>query len=115
MVRFDGTRVDQRVERRKARHSSIPRRIDGKWKLPGSDPHAYAMFVDEKDMVWLSESSANALVRFDPRTGQFQTFALLRPHANARQMMVRPGEVWLSESGTDHLLRYRSLPTISRN
>lgn len=78
------------------------------WKLPGSDPQAYAIFVDEKDIVWLSEWSANALVRFDPRTERFETFALPRPHANVRQMMGRPGEVWLSESGTDHLLRYRS-------
>ena len=31
-------------------------------------------------------------------------------HANVRQMAGRPGEVWLSESGTDHLLRYRSCP-----
>ncbi|CAB3771349.1 Virginiamycin B lyase [Paraburkholderia humisilvae] len=78
------------------------------WKLPGADPHAYAIFVDDKDIVWLSEWSANALVRFDPRTERFDTFALPRPHANVRQMMGRPAEVWLSESGTDHLLRYRS-------
>ncbi|TKC85965.1 lyase [Trinickia terrae] len=78
------------------------------WKLPGSDPHAYAIFVDGHDIVWLSEWSANALVRFDPRSEHFDVFALPRQHANVRQMMGRPGEVWLSESGTDHLLRYRS-------
>ncbi|CAG9207170.1 Virginiamycin B lyase [Paraburkholderia sabiae] len=78
------------------------------WKLPGSDPHVYAIFVDDKDIVWLSEWSTNALVRFDPKTERFEMFALPRPHANVRQMMGRPGEVWLSESGTDHLLRYRS-------
>lgn len=78
------------------------------WRLPGDAPHAYAIFVDDQDIVWLSEWSANALVRFDPRTARFDVFALPRPHANVRQMMGRPGEVWLSESGTDHLLRYRS-------
>ena len=78
------------------------------WRLPGDDPHAYAIFVDDKDIVWLSEWSANALVRFDPRAERFDVFALPRPHANVRQMMGRPGEVWLSESGTGHLLRYRS-------
>jgi virginiamycin B lyase len=77
------------------------------WRLPGSDPHAYAIFVDDRDIVWLSEWSANALVRFDPRTEKFETFALPRQHANVRQMMGRTGELWLSESGTDHLLRYR--------
>ena len=78
------------------------------WKLPGNAPHAYAIFVDDRDIVWLSEWTANALVRFDPRTERFDVFALPRQHANVRQMMGRPGEVWLSESGTNHLLRYRS-------
>lgn len=85
------------------------------WKLPGSDPHAYAIFVDDKDIVWLSEWSANALVRFDPRTERFDIFPLPHPHANVRQMMGRPGEVWLSGSGTDQLLRYRSGAAILSN
>jgi virginiamycin B lyase len=76
------------------------------WPLPGHDPHAYAIFVDDKDIVWLSEWSANVLVRFDPRTERFEVLPLPRANANVRQMMGRPGEVWLSESGTDHLLRY---------
>jgi virginiamycin B lyase len=78
------------------------------WRLPGNDPHAYAIFVDNQDIVWLSEWSANALVRFDPRAERFDVFPLPRPHANVREMMGRPSEVWLSESGTDHLLLYRS-------
>ncbi|MGU7770706.1 Vgb family protein [Burkholderia sp. MR1-5-21] len=78
------------------------------WPLPGHDPHAYAIFVDDRDIVWLSEWSANALVRFDPQSAKFDVLTLPRPHANVRQMMGRRGDVWLSESGTDHLLRYRS-------
>ena len=78
------------------------------WRLPGANPHAYAIFVDDRDIVWLSEWTANALVRFDPQSGRFDTFALPRPQSNVRQMMGRPGEVWLSASGTDQLLRYRS-------
>jgi virginiamycin B lyase len=50
-------------------------------------------------------------VRFDPRAERFEVFPLPRPHANIREMMGRPGEVWLSESGTDHLLLYRSRAT----
>jgi virginiamycin B lyase len=80
------------------------------WRLPGSDPHAYAIFVDAHDIVWLSDWGANALVRFDPQREHFDVLALPRQHANVREMMGRPGEVWLSESGTDHLLRYRSNP-----
>jgi len=78
------------------------------WPLPGHGPHAYAIFVDDHDIVWLSEWTANALVRFDPRSEQFDVLPLPRQNANVRQMMGRPGEVWLSESGTDHLLRYRT-------
>ncbi|MCL9843903.1 lyase [Ralstonia solanacearum] len=78
------------------------------WRLPGHDPHAYAIFVDDRGIVWLSEWSANALVRFDPQTERFDVLPLPSPHTNVRQMMGRPGEVWLSGSGTDHLLRYRS-------
>jgi virginiamycin B lyase len=78
------------------------------WTLPGNNPHAYAIFVDDHDTVWLSEWSANALVRFDPKTEQFDVLSLPREHANVRQMMGRPGELWLSESGTDHLLLYRT-------
>jgi virginiamycin B lyase len=85
------------------------------WRLPGREPHAYAIFVDDQDIVWLSEWSANALVRFDPRTERFEVLALPRAHANVRQMMGRPGEVWLSESGTDHLLRYRTRAASAAN
>ncbi|TDN67128.1 virginiamycin B lyase [Paraburkholderia sp. BL10I2N1] len=77
------------------------------WRLPGDDPHAYAIFVDNRDTVWLSEWSANALVRFDPRSERFDVYALPHAHANVRQLLGRTGEVWLPESGVDHLVRYR--------
>lgn len=80
------------------------------WRLPGSNPHAYAIFVDDQDIVWLSEWTSNSLVRFDPRAERFDAYVLPRPYANVREMMGRRGEVWLSESGTDHLLLYRSRP-----
>jgi virginiamycin B lyase len=35
------------------------------WKLPGN-AHAYAVWVDDKDKVWLTDWSTNAIVRFDP-------------------------------------------------
>ena len=74
----------------------------------GQCPHAYAIFVDDKDIVWLSEWSANALVRFDPRTEHFDVMPLPRANANVRQMMGRGAEVWMAESGTDHIVRYRT-------
>ena len=78
------------------------------WPLPGNGPHAYAIFVDDQDIVWLSEWTANALMRFDPRTERFDVMTLPSAHANVRQMMGRRGELWLSASGADQLLRYRT-------
>jgi virginiamycin B lyase len=73
------------------------------WKLPGREPRAYAVYVDERDMVWVSDFGANAMLRFDPATESFTPFALPRPGANVRQILGRPGEVWLPESGTEHI------------
>jgi virginiamycin B lyase len=36
------------------------------WKLPGERPRTYAVYVDEKEQVWLSDFAANAIVHFDP-------------------------------------------------
>jgi virginiamycin B lyase len=73
------------------------------WKLPGDRPRAYAVYVDADDFVWLSEWNANAIVRFDPRTEKFASFPSPRPGADVRQINGRKGEVWIPESGTDHL------------
>ena len=61
------------------------------------------MYVDAKDMVWLSDFGANTIVRFDPGTEKFTAFSLLSPDACVRQILGRPGEVWLPESGVDKL------------
>jgi virginiamycin B lyase len=78
------------------------------WKLPGADPKAYAVYVDERDSVWVSEWSGNAVFRFDPRSQQFERFAFPRDSANVRQILGRRGEVWLPESGTEHITVIRS-------
>jgi virginiamycin B lyase len=64
----------------------------------------YAVYVDEKDMVWLSDFGANALVRFDPKDETFEVFALPSSEANVRQILGRTGEVWGAESGVDKLV-----------
>jgi virginiamycin B lyase len=73
------------------------------WKLPGPAPHAYAVYVDERDLVWLSDFGANAIWRFDPATETFEQFPLERESAAVRQIHGRHGQVWLPESGTEHL------------
>jgi virginiamycin B lyase len=73
------------------------------WQPPGADSHVYAVYVDEKDIVWASEWSHNAVLRFDPRLEKFDVIALPRSGANIRQILGRPGEVWLPESGTEFI------------
>ena len=73
------------------------------WKLPGDNPRNYAVYVDERDKVWMSEWSGNAIYRFDPGTEKFERFAFPREGAAVRQILGRPGEVWLPESGTEHI------------
>ena len=78
------------------------------WKVPGEGPKAYAVWVDERDHAWVSEWSGNAIYRFDPKAETFERFALPRPYANVRQILGRPGEVWLPESGTEHIAVIRT-------
>jgi virginiamycin B lyase len=73
------------------------------WKLPGS-PHAYSVWVDDKDKVWLTEWSTNAIVKFDPATEKFTSYPSDKSNANVRQMLGRAGEAWGAESGTDRLV-----------
>src|SRR3989442_1256119 len=78
------------------------------WRLPGESPRAYAVYVDEQDVVWLSDFGANAIVRFEPATEKFQVFPSDRRGANVRQILGRPGEVWAPESGNDRLVVFRT-------
>ena len=73
------------------------------WRLPGDRPMTYAVFVDDRDVVWLTDFGANAIVRFDPELEKFDTIALPSPNAAVRQLHGRPGEVWGAESGADKL------------
>jgi virginiamycin B lyase len=74
------------------------------YKLPGDEPHAYAVYVDGKDKVWVSDFAANAVLRFDPETESFESFPSDKTGAAVRQMAGRPGEAWGAESGTDRLV-----------
>ena len=76
------------------------------WKLPGNEPRAYAVYVDDKDMVWLTDFGRSGIWRFAPATGRF-TRVPLRTGADVRQLLGRPGEVWGAESGADRLVVVR--------
>ena len=77
------------------------------WKLPGPGPRTYAVYVDERDIVWLSDFGGNAVVRFDPESEKFEVFDLPGNPGNVRQILGRPGEVWLPESAADQLVVIR--------
>jgi len=72
-------------------------------RLPGTSPRTYAVYVDDRDHVWVSDFAANAVLRFDPASEAFQPFPLGREGAGVRQILGRPGEVWLPESGSEHI------------
>ena len=57
--------------------------------------------------MWLTDFTANAIVRFDPQTETFESFALPDADAAVRQLLGRPGEVWGAESGLDRLVVIR--------
>lgn len=73
------------------------------WKLPGDAPRCYAVYVDDRDIVWTSDFGGNAVFRFDPANERFERVGFPREATNIRQILGRPGEVWLPESGTEHL------------
>jgi virginiamycin B lyase len=73
------------------------------WRLPGDAPRTYAVYVDERDIVWTSDFGGNAVFRFDPATQKFERFGFARENTNIRQILGRPGEVWLPESGTEYI------------
>lgn len=71
------------------------------WKLPGESPRAYAVYVDDRDRVWVADWGGNAMFSFDYGSEKFERYPFPREGANVRQMLGRPGEVWLPESGTE--------------
>jgi virginiamycin B lyase len=78
------------------------------WKLPGDKPKAYAVYVDERDMVWVSDFGANATLKFDPASEKWTVIPGSGEGANVRQILGRPGEVYLPESGTNRIMVVRT-------
>lgn len=73
------------------------------WKVPGANPMVYAVYVDERDRVWVSDFGGNAIWWFDPGSERFTPVPLPRESGNVRQILGRKGEVWIGESGTEHI------------
>jgi virginiamycin B lyase len=80
------------------------------WRPPGENPRVYAVYVDDRDIVWITDWTANATLAFDPATERWTSYPGSAPGANVRQILGRPGEVLLPESGTDRLMIVRTAP-----
>ena len=78
------------------------------WKPHSESPRCYAVYVDERDMVWVAEWSSNAVFSFDPAGERWHCYGLPRSGAGVRQILGRKGEVWLPESGTEHITVIRT-------
>lgn len=85
------------------------------WPLPGDAPQAYAVYVDERDIVWLTDFGANAIVRFDPAIERFDAVELPSPDAAVRQLLGRPGELWGRVGGRQAGGRDRGLSPTHRD
>jgi len=86
---------------------STDSRLWKEWKIPGN-AMPYAVYVDDQDIVWLTDFGANAIVRFDPLTEKFTSYPHAQPNAAVRELLGRPGEVWGAMSGQDKLLLIRT-------
>ena len=52
------------------------------WDVPGP-AQVYAVYVDNKDMVWVTDFGRSGLWRFAPKTGKFTRVPLRRTRACA--------------------------------
>jgi virginiamycin B lyase len=72
--------------------------------LPGEQPKAYAVYVDERDLVWVSDFGSNTTYEFNPASETWTAYAGSGENANVRQILGRPGEIYLPESGTNRMM-----------
>jgi virginiamycin B lyase len=63
------------------------------------------VYVDDRDIIWLSEWMSNSILRFDPATESFVTFPSDKPLAQVLQMAGTHGKVWGGEQGAGRLVR----------
>ena len=66
--------VGQRMERGQVSCTTRGRLVEGVAAARRAAA-AYAVYVDDRDAVWLTDFTANAIVRFDPPTETFESFA----------------------------------------
>jgi virginiamycin B lyase len=83
------------------------------WRMPGVGSgdrtgHPYAVCVDSRDKVWLTDFSTNTLQRFDPETKRFQAYRIPTTDALVRQIVEVGGVIWGAESAAERLVAFRT-------
>ena len=78
------------------------------WRPEGERPRVYAVYVDDRDIVWITDFGANATLSFDPATERWTRYPGSGDNANVRQILGRPGWVYLPESGLDRIMVVRT-------
>lgn len=77
------------------------------WMLPGAGAKNYAIYVDERDWVWMSDFTSNNTLVFDPVSETFRAVPGSGPDAAVRQILGRGKEIYLPESGLDRVMLVR--------
>ena len=78
------------------------------WRPEGERPRVYAVFVDDRDIVWITEWGSNATLAFDPATERWARYPGSGENANVRQILGRPGWIYLPESRLNRIMVIRT-------
>jgi len=78
------------------------------WRPEGERPRVYAVYVDDRDIVWITDFGGNATLAFDPASERWTRYPGSGDNANVRQILGRPGWVYLPESGLDRIMVVRT-------
>jgi len=78
------------------------------WRPEGERTRVYAVYVDDRDVVWVTEWGSNATLAFDPATERWTRYPGSGANANVRQILGRPGWIYLPESGLDRIMVVRT-------
>ncbi|MGQ0660730.1 virginiamycin B lyase family protein [Sphingosinicella sp.] len=74
------------------------------WRPEGEAPRVYAVYVDDRDFVWITDFAGNATLAFDPANERWTRYPGTGPNSNVRQILGRPGQILLPESGLDRIM-----------
>jgi len=78
------------------------------WRPVGERPRVYAVYVDDRDIVWVTEWGGNATLSFDPASERWTRYPGSGENANVRQILGRPGWIYLPESRLDRIMVVRT-------